>query len=63
MRRYAQVSGAFFALVALAQLMRTVLRWPVQVAGVSWFRWASALAFLIVATFAIWAFRVTRGAA
>jgi len=31
MRRYEQVSGAFFCLVAAVQLTRLVLRWPVQV--------------------------------
>jgi hypothetical protein len=63
MRRYAQTSGAFFTLVALAQLTRTLLQWPVQVAGVAIPVWASAVGFLIVATFAFWSFRVTRSAA
>jgi len=63
MCRYAQISGAFFTLVALAQLTRTLLQWPVQVAGVPIPVWASAVAFLIVATFAVWGFRVTRSAA
>src|SRR2546427_4737663 len=35
MRRYEQVSGAFFCLVAGVQLTRLVLRWPVQVADVA----------------------------
>ena len=63
MRRYAQISGAFFTLVALAQLTRTLLQWPVQIAGVAIPVWASAIAFLIVASFAVWGFRVTRSAA
>ena len=57
MRLYAQVSGAFFGLLALVQLTRTVLSWPVQVDGVAIPVWASGLAFLIASTFAIWAFR------
>jgi hypothetical protein len=58
MRRYAQVSGAFFGLLATVQLTRTVLGWPIQVAGV----WASACAFVITLLFAIWAFRTGKGA-
>ena len=57
MRRYVQISGAFFSLLALVQLTRTVLRWPVQVDGVVIPIWVSGLAFLIASTFAIWAFR------
>ena len=63
MRLYAQISGAFFALVALAQLTRTLLEWPVQVAGIAIPVWASAIAFVIVASLAVWGFRVTRSAA
>jgi len=39
------------------------LRWPVQVADVAVPVWVSALAFIIVSTFAIWAFRTAKGAA
>jgi hypothetical protein len=63
MRRYVQISGAFFCLLALAQLTRTILRWPVQVDGVGIPVWASGLAFLIASTFAIWAFRSVQRAA
>jgi CBS-domain-containing membrane protein len=62
MRRYAQVSGAFFGLLATVQLTRTVLGWPIQVAGVSIPVWASACAFVITLLFAIWAFRTGKGA-
>ena len=57
MHRYEQVSGVFFLLVALAQLARLLLRWPVQVASVSVPLWASAVAVLITASLAAWAFR------
>lgn len=57
MRRYEQVSGACFVLIAVAQLARLVMRWPVQVASVSVPLWASALAVLITASLAAWAFR------
>jgi hypothetical protein len=57
MRRYAQVSGVFFSLMAIGQLVRLLLRWPVQVASASVPLWASAVAVLITATLAAWAFR------
>jgi len=57
MRRYEQVSGVFFSLMAIGQLARLLLRWPVQVASVSVPLWASAVAVLITATLAAWAFR------
>jgi len=63
MRRYAQVSGAFFCLLAAVQLMRVVSRWPVQVAEVAVPLWASILAFLVASTFAVWAFRAAKGTA
>ena len=63
MRRYEQVSGAFFCLLAVVQLARVTLRWPVQVAGVAVPLWASVLAFLLASAFAIWAFRAAKGVA
>lgn len=60
MRRYAQVSGAFFSLIAVAQLVRTVLRVPVQVADMSVPMWASACAFVLASAFAIWAFSTAK---
>lgn len=62
MRRYVQVSGAFFCLIAAMQLTRAILSWPVQVAGVAIPLWASVVAFLVASAFAIWAFRAARGA-
>ena len=58
MRRYVLVSGAFFTVLACAQLVRLLFRWPVQVAGVAVPLWASALAVAIAATLGVWAFRV-----
>jgi hypothetical protein len=57
MRRYVQISGLLFTVLALVQLTRLVLRWPVQVAGVSIPVWISGIAFLILGSFAIWALR------
>jgi len=63
MRRYAQISGAFFSVLAAVQLTRTILRWPVHVAGVSIPVWMSACAFVIASAFAIWAVRAAKDAA
>jgi len=63
MRRYALVSGVFFSLLALVQLTRAIMRWPVQVDGLAIPVWVSAVAFLIASTFAVWAFRSTKSAA
>ena len=60
MRRYVQVSGAFFCLLALVQLARAIMRWPVQVNGLAVPVWVSAVAFLIASAFAVWAFRSSR---
>lgn len=63
MRLYVQVSGTIFGLVAVAQLLRFVMRVPVQAAGLSVPVWASALAFVFASALAIWAFRSARSAA
>jgi hypothetical protein len=57
MRQYATVSGVIFGLVAAGQLARLLFRWPVQVASVSVPLWPSALAVVIAAALATWAFR------
>jgi hypothetical protein len=60
MRRYALVSGSFLALLALVQLTRLLLAWPVQVAGVRVPLWPSAAAVVIAGSLALWAFRAAR---
>jgi hypothetical protein len=57
MRRYEQVSGLVFSLVAIVQLARLLLGWPVQVASFSVPLWASAVVVVITAALATWAFR------
>ena len=57
MRRYTQVSGAIFSLIAVGQLIRAVMGLPVQVADVEVPVWASACAFVFMAALAIWAMR------
>lgn len=63
MRRYEQISGTLFALVALAQLTRSILGWPVQIASVSIPVWVSVVALVVTGSMAIWGFRAARGAA
>jgi hypothetical protein len=63
LRRYDQVSGTFFCILAIVQLTRAVLGWPVQVATITIPIWASVVAFVITGSFAVWAFRTSRNAA
>ncbi len=60
MRRYEHVSGALFTLIALAQLLRSVLGWPAQVGSFSIPIWFSIVAFLVTGSLAIWAFRASK---
>jgi hypothetical protein len=57
MPRYENVSGVFFALIALAQLMRAILRLPVQIGGLMIPVWFSFIAAAITGGLAIWAFQ------
>jgi hypothetical protein len=57
MARYEQVSGAFFSLIAIAQLTRAVLRVPAQVGTLTIPVWFSFVAFGITGGLAMWAFR------
>jgi len=57
MRSYEQVSGTVFAVVALVQLTRIVLGWPVQVDLFTVPIWFSVVAFLVTGGLAVWAFR------
>jgi hypothetical protein len=57
MRRYTLVSGVFLWLLTAVQLLRIVMRWPVQVAGFDVPVWFSVIAALIAGSLAIWAFR------
>ena len=63
MRRYEQISGTLFALIALAQLSRSILGLSAQVGTLSIPIWFSVVAFLVTATLAVWAFRTARSAA
>jgi hypothetical protein len=58
MHRYGLVSAAIFGLFALVQLTRLLMRWPVQVDGVTVPLWPSALAVVLAGGLALWGFRV-----
>jgi len=60
MRRYEQVSGALFAFIALVQLTRSVLGWPITVGNTSIPIWGSIVALLVTGSMAIWAFRAAK---
>jgi len=57
MRRYALVSGLFFALLTCVQLLRLLRQWPVRVASVDVPLWASGIAALVAGSLTFWAFR------
>ena len=57
MRSYALVSAMFFAIVAVAHLVRVVLRWPILIADLTVPVWASTVAFVFMAALALWGFR------
>ncbi|HSE68401.1 MAG TPA: hypothetical protein VLB12_15535 [Gemmatimonadales bacterium] len=61
MRRYELASGIVFTIIAAGQLTRLLLKWPVQVSNFTVPLWASVIACLVAATFAIWAFRTLKG--
>ena len=63
MRRYELVSGIIFTIVAIVQLTRTVLGWPVQVDLFTVPVWLSGVAFLITGGMAIWGFRSAKNPA
>ena len=58
MHRYAVVSGVFFAVLTVVQIMRLVLQWPVRVSTFEVPMWFSGVAVLIAGSLAVWAFRV-----
>lgn len=60
MRNYEKVSGIIFTVMAIVQLLRTVLGWPVQIDLFTVPVWFSAIAFLVMAGMAVWAFRSPR---
>jgi hypothetical protein len=62
MHRYAQVSGAIFALVGALQLLRVLRGWPVQVGDFAIPLWASGCALVVAGALALWAYRTSKAA-
>ena len=60
MKPFSTLAAVVFALVALAQLLRLVLGWPVVVNGVNIPLWASAIACLVAAGLAVMVWREAR---
>ena len=47
MKPFSLIAAVVFALVALLQLVRFVLEWPVVINGINVPLWASVIAFLV----------------
>ncbi len=60
MHRYAQVSGAIFALVAALQFLRILRGWPLQVGDLAIPLWASGCALVVAVALALWAYRTSK---
>ena len=54
--KYAVVSGAVFAAIALVQLARAVNQWSVQIGSFNVPVWASWIAVMIAGGLCVWAF-------
>jgi len=57
---FSAIAAVVFGLVALAQLLRLVLAWPVVVNGFNIPLWASAIACLVAAGLAVMVWREAR---
>jgi len=58
MRRYVQITGFVFGVMALVHVVRLVLDWPAQVAGWVVPIWVSWAAIVIAGALCLWAFRL-----
>jgi hypothetical protein len=58
MRTYVIASSIFFDLLAVAQLIRFLLGWPLVVNGFEIPVWPSAVAFVVLTAFSIWGIRL-----
>ena len=60
MKPFSAISVVVFVLVALVQLLRLVLGWPVVINGINIPLWASAIACLVAAGPAVMVWREAR---
>ena len=58
--RYEIVSGVIFGVIALAQLVRAVNQWPVQIGSFNVPVLASWIAALVAGSICVWAFGSNR---
>jgi hypothetical protein len=57
-KRYLQISGAIFGIVALVHVLRLVFGWPAEVAGWNVPLWVSWAAIAVAGALCVWAFRL-----
>jgi membrane protein implicated in regulation of membrane protease activity len=60
MKPFTTIAAVVFALIALLQLLRFILAWPVSVNGLVVPVWASAIAFVIAAGLSVMLWRERR---
>jgi hypothetical protein len=60
MRAYLQTSGALFALISVAHLLRLFRHWPIDLAGYTVPLWVSWLGLFLAGGLSIWARRLMR---
>ena len=60
MKPFTLIAAVVFALVALLQLVRFVLEWPVVINGINIPLWASVIAFLVATGLAVMVWREAR---
>ena len=60
MKPFSAIAAVVFVLIALAQLLRLVLGWPVVVNGIDIPVWPSAIACLVAAGLAVMVWREAR---
>ena len=59
--KYVVVSGTFFGVIAVLQLVRALNQWPVHIGALAIPVWASWIATLVAGSLCAWAFRSRRG--
>lgn len=59
-KAYCLLSGALFAIVAVAHLFRLLLGWQILVDGTSVPMWVSWLGLAVPGALAVWAFSLAR---
>jgi hypothetical protein len=58
MRAYVHITGVIFGIVTLAHVLRLIMGWPIQLAGLVIPVWMSWPGILLAGTLCVWAFRL-----